>query len=184
MADEPTFVFVKLNHRLMPAERTDVFEDPLQERLEATGLGEVTGGGTAQASDGEIAWCGIDVELHGDVEAGVRLLVETLEDLGAPNGSELQIDEGGEEPRVVPFGVVEGIALYLGGQPLADDVVAFTAEIDRLCEGLGQVAARWHGAEETGVYVFGDSAAELLRRIQPLLATHPLCPGARVVKIA
>jgi hypothetical protein len=192
LTDETLFVFVLLNHRVGPIERGERFEDPLNDRLEAEGLGEVTGGGTGQKENGEIEFVGIDVELTGDWDEGLRRIVEVLEAGGAPKGSELQIggEDEDEEPRVVRFGKVEGIAVYLDGVGLPDEVYATTdadhvlSEIDRLCEGVGSVEAHWQGPTETALYVFGSSAAEMERRIQPLLASYPLCQNARVARIA
>jgi hypothetical protein len=184
-----TFVFVKLNHKLMPIDRGELFEDPLGERLVAADLGEVTGGGTGQKEDGEIDYIGIDVDLHGDVEAGIKLLVEVLEELGAPKGSQLEIGDDGEE-RIIAVGQTEGVGIYLNGTTLPDEVYQTSdinfvvAEIDRLCEGVGEFLAHWDGPAETALYVYGRSAAEIEAKIQPLLASYPLCAGARVVRVA
>jgi hypothetical protein len=102
---ETTFVFVKIPESIMPIERGDKYEDPLDEALKASSLGEVTGGGTQLDKpnpDGSasIAWVGIDVELS-DIERGVPFLVATLKKLGAPKGSALEYRVG-EKDIVVP----------------------------------------------------------------------------------
>jgi hypothetical protein len=43
--------------------RGEFFEDPLGEELQRASLGEVTGGGTMQNQNGEIASCDIEIEL-------------------------------------------------------------------------------------------------------------------------
>lgn len=53
---------LKLNARFQPMHRFEL-EDALQEILSKEGLGEITGGGTAQNPDGEIAYCDIDIHL-------------------------------------------------------------------------------------------------------------------------
>jgi hypothetical protein len=173
----------------MPIERGDLFEDPLNQVLQEAGLGEISGGGTAQNEDGEIEYVGIDVELTGDVQTGIQLLLETLEELGAPIGSQLEVHEG-EEVREIRFGSVQGIGVYLDGTGLPAEVYAnsdvnfVVEEIDRLCEGVGGFMAHWQGPTETALYVYGESADVLTERIQPLLASYPLCAGARVVRVA
>jgi len=184
----PTFVFAHINHRYLPIDRGEVFEDPLQERLEAEGLGEVTGGGTSLGDNGEIAWIGIDVEIT-DVERGLPVVIGTLVAHGAPKGSLLEVHDV-DPPRTVAFGGTEGIAVYLDGVGLPDEVYATSdfnfvvAEVDRLCEGVGRFEAHWQGPTETALYVFGRSADALQERLAPLLASYPLCQGARVVRIA
>jgi hypothetical protein len=53
----------------------DEIEDPLQEALEAAGLGEVTGGGTGMGV------ANIDVEVV-DLERGLALVRQVLQQLG------------------------------------------------------------------------------------------------------
>lgn len=185
-----TFVFVHLNHRLGPLDRGERFEDPLQDRLEADGLGEVTGGGTGQDESGEIAYLGVDVELE-DLDRGLPLVIETLNAHGAPKGSHLEVHDGPEgEVREIPIGVHEGLAVYLDGVGLPDEVYATTdvnfvvEEIDRLLGDAGGFEAHWQGPTETALYLFGRSADEMAARIAPFLASYPLCRGARVVRIA
>src|SRR5437773_2066473 len=55
--------YAQLNARIMPINRGEQYEDPLQDALAQNGLGQVTGGGTMQSENGEIAYCGIDVDL-------------------------------------------------------------------------------------------------------------------------
>ena len=63
-----------LPESLMPLERGDKYEDPIEATLNDLGLGEVTGGGSQlgdQQLDGTrpIEFCGIDVELT-DLDQG------------------------------------------------------------------------------------------------------------------
>jgi hypothetical protein len=48
------YIIANLNARLQPLHRGDIYEDPLNRKLEELGLGEVTGGGTLQRKSGEI----------------------------------------------------------------------------------------------------------------------------------
>lgn len=65
---------LKLNARFQPKHRFDL-EDALQEILEEKQLGEITGGGTAQNPDGEIAYCDIEIQLTNDKSDSVKWLV-------------------------------------------------------------------------------------------------------------
>ncbi|RXG11448.1 hypothetical protein DSM03_11162 [Leeuwenhoekiella aestuarii] len=42
------FILATLNDKIMPLDRGEIDEDPLEEFLKANGIGEVTGGGTMQ----------------------------------------------------------------------------------------------------------------------------------------
>src|SRR5262245_43981465 len=85
---EPLFVYAQLNARLRPLDRGKRYEEPLEQAFEKNGLGEVTGGGTLQATTSEIEYCGIDVDLF-DVENGIPFLCQFLSQCGAPKGSKL-----------------------------------------------------------------------------------------------
>jgi len=86
---EPTLhVTVTLNARLQPEHRHELFEDPLDALLQAAGIGEITGGGTAISDEGEVEYGDIEIALND--AAGVPKLVDLLEQLGAPKGSKVQ----------------------------------------------------------------------------------------------
>lgn len=95
------FVYVMLPESLMPLERGDKYEDPIEATLSELGLGEVTGGGSQlgdQQSDGTrlIEFCGIDVELI-DLDRGRAILRNRLVELGAPYGTELHFTRDGDK---------------------------------------------------------------------------------------
>ena len=181
-------VTAQLNHLLMPLDRGARYEDPLQEALSAHGLGTVDGGGTMQAPSGEIAYIDVAVILS-DAGRGIPFLITTLEALGAPRGSKLQIAEAGAV-REIPFGQAEGVAVYLDGVNLPDEVYATSdvnvviEELDRRLEGVGEMQSYWEGPRETALYFYGRDADEMRRRMADFLASYPLCAGARVVTIA
>ncbi len=93
-SDDCFFVYIKIPEDIQPLARGDKYEDPLQERLSAQELGEVTGGGS-QLGDNTpegsptIEYCGIDVDVR-DLSAGLELLRSALRELNAPVGTELQ----------------------------------------------------------------------------------------------
>ena len=192
-ADSPNAgleVTAQLNHLLMPVDRGARYEDPLQEALAARGLGEVVGGGTMQLQSGEIEYIDVAVTLT-DADLGVPFVIATLEALGAPKGSKLQIAEGeGGGVREVPFGKAEGVAVYLDGVNRPDavyatsDVNVVIEELDRRLEGVGGMQSYWQGPRETALYFYGRDAQEMKRLMADFLAAYPLCAGARVVTIA
>ena len=181
-------VVAKLNHLLMPIDRGSRYEDPLQDALSAEALGEVAGGGTMVLESGEVEYVDVQVVLN-DLKRGVPLLIERLEAFGAPKGSKLRIYDG-EPAREIAFGKAEGVAVYLDGVSLPDEVYASSdvnVVIEELSKGLagrGEMHGHWEGPRETALYFYGESADEMKGRMSDFLATYPLCAGARVVTIA
>ncbi len=172
----------------MPLDRGDRYEDPLQEALEENGWADVTGGGTSQTEEGEIDYCGVDLDLH-NVDQAVPFICEFLEACGAPKGSKLQFERDGESHEV-DFGFLEGVAVYINGTDLPEEVYQtcdinhVADEIDRLLGERGGIQGHWQGPTETALYLYGYSAEEMQRLIAPLMAEYPLCQKARMVAIA
>lgn len=188
-ARSSVFAYAKLNSRTMPIDRGDRFEDPLQGELEKSGCAEVTGGGTMQDPEtGEISFCGIDLDMF-DVQTAVPLICSTLTRLGAPKGSALEYKVDGNDV-VVEFGAFEGLAVYLNGTDLPkevyqqSDVNVVIEEINKAIDGRGAAVDFWEGPRETALYLYGISADEMRRLIEPFMASYPLCQRARVERIA
>jgi len=184
MSTVPVSINVKLNARLQPEHRLQLFEDPLDAMLEGAGIGEIMGGGTALSEDGEVEYGDLEITLHDP--AALPSLIEALEQLGAPKGSLIQRE--GEAD--LAFGVTEGLALYLNGLDLPDEVYeqcdsnyVFDQIVERI-DGHGEVCSWWQGPSETALYLYGASFETMRERIAELVATYPLCQGARVVQIA
>ena len=181
------FLIAQLNARLQPMHRGEFFEEALDAELKKSQLGEVSGGGTLQATDGEIEYCDIEVEVSGDPLVAEQTLIRTLEALGAPKGSKLHVEAG---DRKMPFGKHEGLAVYLNGTDLPDEVYKESdsnfvySEFNRLLQGQGRVLSYWQGATETAFYAYGPSFAEMRGCLEEFLATYQLCQGCRVVQIA
>lgn len=184
----PILAYARINARIPPMERGERFEDPLIEALAKNGFGEVGGAGTMQDKTGEILYCGIDVDLF-DLPRGVPFFCDFLARLGAPRGSKLEYQQDARQVEV-PFGYVEGLALYVNGTDLPDDVYADNDindvfdEINRLLDDTGSIQGHWQGATETALYLYGRSADDMRLRIATLIATHPLCQKSRLVVIA
>jgi hypothetical protein len=172
----------------MPIDRGE-FEDPLDEFLKEQNLGEVTGGGTQLADEpAGIEYCDVEIMLKEPSEANISAVIQSLESLGAPKGSKLHLQD--REP--IPFGVWEGLALFLDGVNLPDAVYE-TSDINQLIEaanarlaghGGGKFFSHWQGSAETGLYFYGPSFALMQSALEPLLSDFPLCQGARVEQIA
>jgi len=188
MSMRPIPAYAQLNARIMPLDRGERYEDPLGGALAENGFGQVTGGGTMQSKEGEIEYCGIDIDLY-DVPKGVPFICEFLAQRGAPRGSKLQYELKAKRIEV-PFGVAEGLAIYLNGTDLPDevykeyDVNEVYEQINRLLGDRGAIQGHWQGPTETALYLYGNSADEMRALISGFLAEYPLCQRARVVTIA
>jgi hypothetical protein len=180
-------VIARLNARAQPLDRLDVFESPLDDILQAAGAGKVTGGRTMLGEEGEIESCDLELIVPETTDAVLDAIRRALESLGAPKGSRLIWNGGANE---VGLGIAEGLAVYLNGTDLPEEVYAESdvnlvyEELDRLVASEGRVVSHWEGPRETALYLYGRSAATMLSRIRPFLDTYPLCDKARTVKIA
>jgi hypothetical protein len=183
------FLIAQLNDKVGPIDRGFVYEEPLDAFLKLNYYGEVTGGGTFQEETGEIACCDIEIELHSNDQERIVIskIIDQLEALGAPKGSKLLVETTGEE---VLFGTKEGLALYLDGRNLPDEVYSESdtefvwAELHRLIGIEPNADRNWQGREETAFYFYSDSFEQMRSAIHEFVSTYPLCAGARVVQIA
>lgn len=182
---EHIFVTATLNARVMPVDRGERYEDPLDEQLGKRGLGHVDGGGTMQQENGEVDFVDIELELHDAGEETLDLVVQVLEAVGAPRGSKL-VHDGGERA----FGQNEGLAVYVNGTDLPDevyetcDINVVIERFDELLGDAGTMQGHWQGPTETALYYYGPSFAEMSARIAPYVASYPLLERARLVQIA
>lgn len=181
-----SFVVAQLNARLQPLDRGEIFEDPLNEKLEEGEIGSVCGGGTLLAKGGEVEYCDIEINLREINGKSIKAVIESLEQLGAPKGSKLRISSDEE----IPFGVTEGLAIYLNGSDLPDEVyrdcdsnIVYN-EISRLIDGKGMVMSYWQGPSETALYLYGESFHIMKFLIDDFVSTYPLCQKCRIVQIA
>lgn len=185
---ESEFIIARLNARVQPIDRGEYYEDPLDETLKSHKLGEVTGGGTQLADEpAGIEFCDIEICVSEASDDALASIVKRLEALGAPKGSKLIVETSGRE---IPFGTHEGIAVFLNGVDLPDDVYqncdfdTVVEEFNRLMGDKGAYRGFWQGERETGVYCYGPSFAAMKTALEPFLASYPLCQGARVEQIA
>jgi hypothetical protein len=182
----PALIVARMNDRTQPMERGDLYEDPLQDLIEAAGFGEVSGGGTQLAATGEVEFCDLEIRTSDAEPSTVEAVVQMLEKLGAPKGSKLLI-EGRED---IPFGKLEGLAIYLNGTDLPDHVYQecdsnhVFDEFNRLLGDIGKIHSTWHGPTETTFYLYGTSYEDMCSRLSGFMASYPLCQKARLLQIA
>jgi len=82
--DPPVFLLVHLPQGLLPFERAERFEDPLELALGEHGA--VSGGGTSLGEDGAPESCDIELEVS-DVIRALPIIRRVLVDQGAPPGT-------------------------------------------------------------------------------------------------
>jgi hypothetical protein len=186
--DKTYFVTAQLNHLLMPLDRGDIYEEPLDEALKKSNLGEVDGGGTMQKKTGEIEFIDVEIILN-NLEEGIPFLLNKLEELGAPKSSILHIQDE-SKPKQIEFGKKEGLAIYLDGIKLPKEVYE-NSDINDLIEKLnnsiiniGKMESYWQGETETALYFYGENAEKIKHNFIPTLENYPLCKGCRIVTIA
>lgn len=192
---------INLNARLQPMHRHDL-EDALTTVLDDLGIeAEVTGGGTALGQNNEASSCDIELQLadasDDHITKIITKIIGIMESMLAPVGSKIIIypqdgdDNENDEVERIAFGVHEGLALYLNGEDLEDevyqncDVNYVYQEAERLLKetNKGHIASYWEG-EETAFYLYGKSFVEMHNCIKPLLDEYPLCAQCRIEKIA
>ena len=178
---DPVTLIARLYEHIEPLDRGERYEDPLDDALRAAQIGEVTGGGSQLGQTGEIEFADVEIRAR-SVDEALPVIVRSLEDSGAPAGSQI-LDENGV---VREFGHQQSVAVYLDGVSLPDDVyenLDFADLVDQLTRaaGDGSFHGSWSGNEETGLYFFGRSAEEMVERIESVLRPMPIGQNARVV---
>lgn len=185
----PHFLELQLNARFQPRHRHEL-EDALEEALEHLDLGTVSGGGTLTEPTGEVKSCDIELKLKNIAPPSLDKLCSLLNHLGIPKGSRLCWADEEDEDHIEPLGRQEGLALYLNGTALPDEVYAqcdineLISRLEELLGPAGRLYSWWEGPEETALYFYGDSFAQMQEAMAGLLAAHPLCQKCRVVQIS
>lgn len=177
------YLTLQLNARLRPLDRGELYEDPLLEILEEQSLGSIGGGGTALNPNREVAYCDIEISLNRKEDRDK--LVNILLDMGIPKGSLLR-----DEETDYPLGTLEGLALYLNGTQLPDEVYQ-TCDINYVINQLIQILgpaggfySYWEGPQDTALYFYGPSFSEMKALMEPFLSSYPLCQKCRIEQIA
>jgi hypothetical protein len=182
----PHLVIARIPEHIEPMERGTRYEDPVQDALSIRMLGWVTGGGSQLTAAAEIGY--VDVELAlANLDEALEVAKRILEEAGAPVGSLFLFEQDGVDVER-PFGVQEGVAVYLDGTSLPEEIYAET-DIDALMERLGTAAdsaggelrSAWNGPTETALYHYGPSADAMLIALQPVFNDFAICQNARLV---
>ena len=183
-------ITLHLNARFQPVHRFEL-EDALEELLTKTGLGYTDGGGTAQFPSGEVASCDIEIILKDDSEGSIKELERMIEALGVAKGSKLQLFDGkGSIQGERPVGRLEGMAVYLNGTELPEEVYQscdinyFIEQANSLMDGSGNLYSWWEGPQNTALYFYGESYEKMSAAISELIKTYPLCQKCVIEKIA
>lgn len=182
------YIEARLNDKIMPIFRGEVYEDPLDEFLKANFYGEVTGGGTQLDINNEIAFCDLKIKLNTQpTDQVIKEIIDVLELLGAPKGSKIILASGNKE---IPFGKLEGLGLYLDGVNLSDEVYknsdseALATDIIRLADIKSDVIRFSEGNTETALFFYGESFENIKDSITDYINNVPDCEGCRIVQIA
>jgi hypothetical protein len=181
--DFPYCVVARIYEYIQPIDRGERYEDPLQAVLESKEIGQVTGGGSMLNELGGIEFADIEIGLT-NLDEALTVVAETLENAGAPEGSELL--QASDESVVREFGKQQCLAIYLDGVSLPEDVyenLDFDAVVTELEAAAGESSYRcfWQGPEETGLFYFGPDAEAMFRNVEPVLGRLPIGQNARVV---
>lgn len=184
--DDSQIVVVSINARLQPMHRGEIYEAPLNYILTKKLIGSVSGGGCCLSESGEIEYCIIEIELNKCSDESIKVVKSILEKLGIPKGSKIRFET---ECIEINFGTLEGLALYLNGTDLDDDIYSdcdvnhVYNELNRLTNGVGKVFSYWQGPTETAIYLYGMSFLDMKSQITELVETYPLCQKCRIEKI-
>jgi hypothetical protein len=180
------FISVRIWEPIQAVGRANRYEIPLHAALRARHWGEVIGSSSQMNMELEIESIEIELNLT-SLDEAVDLVKGVLENAGAPIGSELRFRRDGNEV-VIPFGTVEGLAVYLDGVNLPDYVYEKCTinELAGLLLGTlssvgGEIRDSWVGRNETSIYMYGPNAETMFAKLEPILASYPLCQNARVV---
>lgn len=178
-------IIVRINDKCQPLDRGDLYEDPLIDAFENSGLGEVTGGGSQLDENYQITYCELEVIVNGDLNKAVELIIETLNKTGIPKGSKIIIDDTEQE-----FGANEQMAIYFDNVSLPTDVYEnnnindVISDIDEILGDNGKMTS--HGRNETCtiVYYTGPSFEKMSSLISDYASKHPLLKNSVVKQSA
>jgi hypothetical protein len=162
------------------------YEVPLSSVLNSHRMGQIAGVGAVMTRELEIDHFEYQIILS-DLDKAIDVVKLTLEEAGAPCGSEIRFKRDDVE-EVVQFGRKECLAVYLDGINLQDkvyDTCSSQGLADLIIEALdsvgGEIRGSWVGPSETSIYMYGPDAESMFSHIEPILATYPLCQNARIV---
>lgn len=189
------YATLSLNMRLQPQHRAIYIEDGLDFMFRSKGWGCVSGGGTLLSTEGEPESCDIEIDLVDDSEEMRQNLLSVAQKLEVAKGSKLKYRSAGKDSFEYDVeystGNLEGLAIYLNGTDLPDEVYE-EYNIDEVVNELLNLLSNngalnhsyWEGANETALYFYGEGDFyTMLEKVTPFLNEHPLCLKCRTVRI-
>ncbi|WP_411892013.1 hypothetical protein [Yoonia sp. SDW83-1] len=183
---DTVFLTIRLPLKIGPLDRGELWEDPLDEILEAEELGEVSGGGTMMDPDGGILFCDLELELADLSDDRLDKLQDAMIRLGAPRKTQFLNDDG-ESLR--EFGTVEVVGIGLDGTGLPDSAYEdFDPDNfnDEILAALGD--GHSYGGSEAGerytfFYYHGADGKQIEEKLRTFAATKPIGEGAQFVHL-
>lgn len=171
---------VRIWEQILPVDRGARYTAPLEELFEKTKHGEVTGAGSQLTATREIEFVDIELRIDDDRQV-IDGVIAVLARRGVPKHTQLRLRRG-ERTETITFGVTEAVLLRLPRLPAESDLDDL---LQRIAAKLGK-EFDYRGAHvqrdtELAVILFGVDAEELWARIAPIVTTHPIAQGARVV---
>lgn len=133
--------------------------------------------------------CDVAVELVGDPERVLGVVIAILEYLGAPVGSWVQLDDGRRLGDRRPFGVAHGLALSLDptslteGAEQGDDIEELIGALTSALGDDGELQSWWCGPERTALYFYGRDLDRLREVLESAPARSPLARWSRIEPI-
>jgi hypothetical protein len=180
------FVTARIWEPVHQMARSMRYESPLFVALNQYRCGSVIDVSTCMSRELEVEYVDINLDLD-DLEESVDVVKSVLVKAGAPAGSELRFTGDGGEV-IIGFGNMEGLAVYLDGVNLPDDIYRLCninelADLikDALAASGGEIRGSWVGPNETSIYMYGPDAEAMYTALEPIMTAYPLCNNARVV---
>lgn len=164
--------------KLGMSDAEQVFSRPLDTRLRAIGLGQVTGTSVHRDRQGCIDGLEMTLLLGSLHPRALETVGQLLEDLDAPLGSSIGFSE--TRARHV-FGRTEGLGLFLDDRDAEGGHEAHLDVLEACTEALDG-AGVYQGTADLGdthvLYFYGDSYNSMKNALSFVMTTNPLCRGA------
>lgn len=177
-------VTVRIPARLTPDRRDELIVGPLGVLVEhVSASSRIASVETVASAVGEPMELVIGLDVH--LPDAEQLIAAVLDlEAGMPRGSTVEIND-----KAATFGELEGLALYLNGTDLPDevyatsDLAAIVGDLRASLEGVGEIWAVWQGPTETALYVYGRDAAAIEAVLVEQQSRIPLMQGCRMVEL-
>lgn len=180
----PLTVVQRIPARLQPAHRDDLLVTPITGLLGRLSPGtRLAATETVVSPEGEPLEAVLQWEVPLEDAEGVVAALLDLEG-GLPTGTTVEI-----HGKAVACGELAGVALYLNGTDLPDEVYAASGlqeVVTTLQEALGRVGqlwSYWQGPAETGLYFYGPDGAAIRDVLAAQASVVPLLESSRLVDL-